>query len=287
MTDMYLHFRPWIERRTILHEYFSHSWGMFYAAERAEHSSVAAMLTGLSFELAFKALLVLVGREPPITHKIADCLVMVPELRGLLEKLWEMDFGFLVQFVDEDINSSQMRYGAAGSHKDKRTQLIAAATAHKPTSWTAPVAELYEELMSSIGATIWENYPLEDRRGRKVRRRVKMYPTFDSKGPRAVYPHYSSSLYGLMLTAEVNGVDTEYGAIIPVEGLQKDGTYWVRVRIGKDTAVDQRVTQGSGGHKLAGFRWIGQPVEGVRLRLYEARSTLLSVRPQARQEQMP
>ena len=141
---MYLHFRPWITKRTILHEYFSRSWGMFDAAERTENSSVAAMLTGQSIELAIKAMLELVGKEPPTTHKIAECLNTVPELKTLLEQLWGADLNSLIQFVDEDMNSSQMRYGAAGSHKDKETQLIAASIAHKPTSWTTPVTELYE-----------------------------------------------------------------------------------------------------------------------------------------------
>ena len=282
---MYLHFRPWIAKRTILHEYFSRSWGMFDAAEQTERSGVAAMLTGQSIELAIKAMLELVGKEPPTKHKIADCLNAVPELKTILEQLWGADLNSLIQFVDEDINSSQMRYGAAGSHKDKGTQLIAASIAHKPTSWTAPVTELYEELMSSIGTAIWENYPAEDRKGRSVRRQVRMHPIFSGEGPKAAYPHYPSSLYGLMLLAEVNGIQSAYGAIIPIEGMQKDGTQWVRVRIGKDTAVDQRVIQEGSNRSLAGFRWIGQPVDGVRLKLYEARSTLLSVRPQARKEQ--
>ena len=120
VNDMYLHFRPWIAKRTILHEYFSRSWGMFDAAERTEHSGVAAMLTGQSIELAIKAMLELVGRKPPTKHKLADCLNTVPELKSLLEQLWGADFSSLIQFVDEDINSSQMRYGAAGSHKDTR-----------------------------------------------------------------------------------------------------------------------------------------------------------------------
>ena len=282
---MYLHFRPWIAKRTILHEYFSRSWGMFDAAERTEHSGVAAMLTGQSIELAIKAMLELVGRKPPTKHKLADCLNTVPELKSMLEQLWGADLSSLIQFVDEDINSSQMRYGAAGSHKDTRTQLIAASIAHKPTSWTAPVTELYEELMCSLGTAIWENYPSEDRKGRSVRRQIKIHPIFGGEGPKAAYPHYPNSLYGLMLLAEVNGIQTEYGAIIPIEGMQKDGAHWVRVRIGKDTAVDQRVIQESSKLSLAGFRWIGQPVDGVRLKLYEARSTLLGVRPQARREQ--
>ena len=279
MADTHLHFHPWIVKRTILHDYLSRSWGMFDAAERTEQSGVAAMLTGLSFELAIKALLVLVGDEPSDGHKIAESLNRVPELRILLEKLWDADLDFLIQFVDEDINSSQMRYGAAGSHKQKRTELIAAATAHKSATWTAAVSELYEELMCSIGAAIWENYPEEDREGRKVRRRIKMYPLFKAGAPTVVYPHYHPSLYGLTLLAEVNGFETEYGATIPIEGMNKDGRYWVRVRIGKDTAVDQLVEQRDRKLSLSEFRWIGQPIEGVRFKLYEARSTLQSVRP--------
>ena len=285
VNDIYLHFRPWIAKRTILHEYFSRSWGMFGAAEHTEHSGVAAMLTGQSIELAIKAMLELVGKEPPITHKITECLDTFPELRTLLEQLWGADLNSLIQFVDEDINSSQMRYGAAGSHKDKETQLIAASIAHKPTSWTTPVTELYEELMCSIGAAIWENYPAEDRKGQSVRRQVKIHPMFSGEGRNAVYPHFPSSVYGLMLLAEVNGIETEYGSIIPIEGTKRDATHWVRVRIGKDTAVDQWVIQENNNLSLAGFRWIGRPVDGVRLKLYEARSTLLSVRPQARKEQ--
>ncbi len=279
---MYLNFRPWIVKRTKLHEYFSRSWGMFDAAEHAEQSGVAATLTGLSFELAIKALLVLVAREGRDTHKIAECLNMVPELRPLLEALWGSDLDFLIQFVDEDINSSQMRYGAAGSHRDKSTNLIAATTAHKPTTWTEAVRELYEELMSSIGTAIWENYPEEDRHGRKIQRRLKLHPLYNTATPAAVYPHFRRSLFGLILVAEVDGIDTDYGAIIPIEGMGKDGTYWVRVRVGKNTAIDQQVVQEGNSRSLAGFRWIGEPVEGVRLRLHEARSTLLDVRPQPR-----
>ena len=112
-----------------------------------------------------------------------------------------------------------------------------------------------------------------------------MYPVFGGEGPKAVYPHYPSSLYGLILLAELNGIETEYGAFIPIEGMQKGGTCLVRVRIGKDTAIDQQVVQEGRKRHLAGFRWVGQPVDGVRLKLYEARSTLPSVRPSARQEQ--
>ncbi len=282
MKDPYLHFHPWIVKRTMLHEYFSRSWGMFHAAEHTDQSGVAAMLIGLSFELAIKALLVLVGRERRDTHKIAECLNMVPELRTLLEELWGSDLDFLIQFVDEDINSSQMRYGSAGSRKDQSTKLIAATIAHKATDWTADLRELYEELMCSIGAAIWENYPEEDRQGRRVQRRIKLYPVFGTKTPKPVYAHYKTSLFGLILLAEINGIDTDYGAIVPIEGMEKDGTYWVRVRVGKGTAVDQQVIQQGRFRSLAAFKWIGEPVGGVRLRLHEARSTLLSVRPEAR-----
>lgn len=255
---------------------------MFDAAERTEQSGVAAMLTGLSFELAIKALLALVGRERRNTHKIAECLNMVPELRPLLEKLWGSDLEFLIQFVDEDINSSQMRYGAAGSYRDKSTKLIAAMTADKPMTWTEAVRELYEELMCSIGAAIWENYPEEDRRGQEIRRRFKTYPEFQGEAPEDVYPICHKSVFGLLLMAKVNGVDSDYGAIIPIEGMKKDGVYWVRVRVGKDTAVDQQIVQEGNSRSLSAVRWIGKPVEGVRLSLYEARSTLLGVRPQPR-----
>ena len=280
MTDTILHFHPWIVKRTLLHEYFSRSWGMFDAAERTEESGVAAMLTGLSFELAIKALVVLVGQEPPKgKHEIAKSLAKIPELRSLLEELWDRDLDFLIQFIDEDINSSQMRYGAAGSYKQKGTELIAAATAHESTTWTAAVSELYEEIMCSIGATIWENYPEEDRNGQKVQRRIKMHPIFKAGTPKDVYPHYKTSVYGLTLLAEINGIETEYGATIPIEGMSKDGSYSVRVRIGKDTAVDQLVVQRSGLQSLSGFKWIGQPVDGVRFKLYEALSNLSNVRP--------
>ena len=141
---------------------------------------------------------------------------------------------FLIQFVDEDINSSQMRYGAAGNHKDKRTKLIAATTAHKPTTGTEAVRELYEELMCSIGTAIWENYPEEDRNGRRIQRGLKLRPLYNTATPTDVYPHFRRSLFGLILVAEVDGIDTDYGAIIPIEGMGKEDTYWVRVRIGRE-----------------------------------------------------
>lgn len=282
MNDTYLRFRPWIVKRTTLHEYVSRSWGMFDAAEYTSQSGVAAMLTGLSFELAIKALLVLVGREPDPTHKIAECLDLIPELRDLLQRLWGADLEFVVQLIDEDINSSQMRYGSAGSHKDESTKLIAAATAHDAKTWTLEVTELYEELMQSIGAAIWENYPKGDRSGQEIRRRFEVEPVFSSGTPHDAYPGLNSSVFGLLLLAERHGVETEYGAIIPIDGRRKDGTYRVRVRIDRDTAVDQEVVQQGGRSTLTGFRWIGRPAEGVQLKLYEARSTLPDVRPQTR-----
>lgn len=280
---MLLNFHPWIVRRTQLHEYFSRSWGMFTAAESAVESGTAAMLMGLSFELAFKALLVLVGREPPDrTHKISSCLEQVPELRGLMQGLWEADLNFVIQFVDEDVNSSQIRYGAAGSRQDRNTKLVAASFARTPKTWTASVRELYEELMGSIGGAIWENYPREDRRGQALYRHFKMRPAFRG-GARTldVYPRFSRDIYGMLLSAERDGVDTEYGAVVPLEGLRKNGTYWVRVRIARETAVDQRVVQTSNGIHLDRMKWIGEPVEGVRLKLFGVKAVLASVRPGA------
>ena len=257
---------------------------MFDAAEHTSQSGVAATLTGLSFELAIKALLVLVGREPEPTHKIAECLELIPELQDVLRQLWGTDLEFVVQLIDEDINSSQMRYGAAGSRKDRSTKLIAAATAQNAKTWTLEVSELYEELMHSVGSAIWENYPREDRSGQEVRRRFRLGAVFLPGTRYEAYPSFNSSMFGLLLLAERHGVDTEFGAIIPIDGMRKDGTYRVRVRIGRDTAVDQEVVQQRGDLTLAGFRWVGTPVEGVRLRLHEARSTLLGVRPQARSQ---
>ena len=48
---------------------------MFHAAERTRESGTAAMLVGLSFELAFKCLVVLALRyddEPPAVHRLSD-----------------------------------------------------------------------------------------------------------------------------------------------------------------------------------------------------------------------
>ena len=144
---MDLDFRPWITKRATLHEYFFLSRSMFQAARTTRNSSLAARLTGESIELAIKALIVLVGKEPSNTHKIGDCLSEIPELKSLMADLWGKEFDFMIQMVDEDINTPQMRYGAAGSHIDNKTKLIAAATAQEATTWTGWISELYEELM--------------------------------------------------------------------------------------------------------------------------------------------
>ncbi len=239
-------------------------------------------MTGESIELAIKALLVLTGREPPTTHKIGDCLGKVPELRKLMERLWKKDFEFLIQMVDEDINASQMRYGAAGSYIDKKTGLIAAATAHKATTWTAAVTEIYEELMGSIGSAIWENYPQEDSRGMKMEKRITMRPILfaSDRSRKDCYPSFPKGCFGFILTAERLEIETEYCATIPIERLPKKGQrdYWVRVRIDKETAVDQQVMQMESNLELTKLKWIGRPVEGVRLKLYIAKSNL-ALRP--------
>ena len=118
---MDLNFRPWITKRATLHEYFFLSRSMFQAARSTRNSSLAARLTGESIELAIKALMVLAGREPQSTHRIGDCLDEIPELKGMMADLWGKDLDFMIQMVDEDINTSQMRYGAAGSYVDKKT----------------------------------------------------------------------------------------------------------------------------------------------------------------------
>ena len=233
---MDLNFRPWITKRATLHEYFFLSRSMFQAARRTRNSSLAARLTGESIELAIKALIVLVDREPPTTHRLEDCLSVIPELKGLMSDLWGNDFDLMIQMIDEDINTSQMRYGAAGSHIDKKTNLIAAATARQAKTWTDEISELYEELMASLRAGIWENYP-EDGRAAK---RIRLHPIFKSEHPKAsVYPDYSRSLFGFVLQPELNGIETDYLAIIPIDRPPSRGSedYWVRVRIDKETAV--------------------------------------------------
>lgn len=174
-------FQPWIFRRTMVHDYFSRSWAMFHAAERSHDSGTAAMLVGLSFELAFKCLVVLSSRyndEPPSVHSLSDVLQKIPSLRPLLETLWQDDLDFVIRLVDEDINSSQIRYGAAGSRKSRQTGLLASAVATDASTWTRWTVELYEELMGSLGSTIWRNYPRADRQGRELRKRVEMHPAY-------------------------------------------------------------------------------------------------------------
>ena len=188
-----------------------------------------------------------------------------------MANLWGKDFDFMIQMVDEDINTSKMRYGAAGSYVGKKTNLIAAAAARQAETWTNEIAELYRELMSSLGEGIWENYPEDG----KAIRRISMYPVFEGEPPReGVYPNFPRSLFGFALQPEVNGIETEYYAVIPVERLPSRGSenYWVRVRIDKDTAVDQQVLQTRTGLVLSSFRLIGRPVDELRLHLYEARS---------------
>ena len=274
--EMDLNFRSWIAKRATLHEYFFQSRSMFQAARSTSNSSLAARLTGESIELAIKALLVLAGKEPS-GHRIGDCLDEIPELKGLMANLWGRDFDFMVQMVDEDINTSQMRYGAAGSYVDKKTQLIAAAAAKKARTWTDEISELYEELMSSLGAGIWENYPEEDTEKEKAAKRIRMYPIFNNESPgKGAYPDFPKSLYGFVLQPTVNDIETEYFAIIPIDRLPSRGSenYWVRVRIDKETAVDQQVITTRTGLKLPSLRWIGRPVDGVKLSLYEARSRI-------------
>ena len=169
---MDLNFHPWITKRAALHEYFFLSRSTFRAAKTTTHSTLAARLTGESIELAIKAMLVLAGEEPPRTHMIGECLEKIPGLRSLMANLWGNDFDFMVQMVDQDINTSQMRYGAAGSYVDKKTELIAAAAAQNAKTWTDVTSELYEEITTSLGMAIWENYPEENSEKGEIRKRI-------------------------------------------------------------------------------------------------------------------
>ena len=102
-----------------------------------------------------------------------------------------------------------------------------------------------------------------------------MYPKFKDKKPgKVAYPDIAKSLYGFVLQPKVNGIETDYFAIIPLDRLPNRGSrnYWVRVRIDKETAVDQQVITTRTGLKLSSFRWIGRPIDEVQLSLYEARS---------------
>ncbi len=285
MTVNTLNFHPWIVRRTHLYEYFSRSWGMFAAAESSKNSATAAMLVGLSFELALKTLLVICTPRtefPPNTHRISGCLGEIPQLKKLLQDLWGEDLDFVVQFVDEDINSSQIRYGAAGSKRDKETRLVAATFAEKPSYWADSVRELYEELMGSIGAAIWENYPKTDKNGKEFHRRFEISPALKPgiAVPPDMYPGIGREVFGYFVGAKRRGIDTESGAIIPMEGRSEEGEFWVRIRIEKDTAVDQKLTQIKGkGLRLEGqCRWVGQPVDGVSLHVFQMRSILSQIR---------
>ena len=147
----------------------------------------------------------------------------------------------------------------------RKQTLIAAAAARRAETWADEISELYGELMSSLQDGIWENYPEEG----KAVRRIRLYPIFKGEHPReGVYPDFPKSLFGLVLQPEVNGVETAYHALIPIDKLPSGGSknYWVRVRINKDTAVDQQVIRTQVGMQLASLRWIGRPVDGVRLR---------------------
>ena len=258
----------------MLHEYFFLSRSMFQAARSTRNSSLAARLAGESIELAIKALIVLVGKEPSNTHKIGDCLSEIPELQSLMADLWGKDFDFMIQMVDEDVNTPQMRYGAAGSYIDKKTKLIAAATAEEPTIWTDWTSKLYQELMWSLHEAIWENYPERDT---EVVKKLNFRPIYKSElHSKVAYPNRSKSFMGMVLQPEINGIETEFSAFIPIERISSTGKqdYFVRVRISKETAVDQQVIDAPTGLTLKGFRWIGRPIEGVRLKLYEARSRI-------------
>ena len=289
-----LRFQPWIVRRTMVHEYFSRSWAMFHAAERTRDSGTAAMLVGLRFELAFKCLVVLASRcddEPPAVHGLSDVLRKIPPLRPLLETLWQDDLDFVIRLMDEDINSSQIRYGSGGSRKSRQTGLLASAFATDASTWTQWTVGLYEELMGSLGATVWRDFPRTDRRGRKLHRRLEMHPAYaglnsdeskvKSRDQPTVYPRVKDSVYGYLLFAVRDGELTDTGSVVPLGRYARE-EYWARVRVARDTAVEVRIVQTEDAmHLTNDFRWIGRPLRDVHFTLHEALSVLSAVRPPA------
>ncbi len=93
-----LAFRPWIWARTTLYEYYCMSWATRVAAETTRHPPLAARLVGESFELAIKALHILIQgpeKELKFGHKLSELLSDVPTMEGILRKLWGKDLDYV------------------------------------------------------------------------------------------------------------------------------------------------------------------------------------------------
>lgn len=209
----------------------------------------------------------------------------------MLRALWRDDLDFVVRLVDQDINSSQIRYGSGGGRKSKKTGLLASAFATDASTWTRWTVEFYEELMGSLGTAIWRNYPRTDRQGRELQNWVEIHPSYaglneeeskaKSQDQPSVHPGFKDSVFGFLLFANRDGERTETGSIVPL-GRTAPEEYWMRVRIADDTAADVLVVQTEDAMSLTNrFRWVGRPLSNVHFELYEARSVLSAVRPTA------
>jgi len=261
------------------------------AAETTSHAPLAARLVGESFELAFKVLNILCRgpqQDLKFGHSLSAILVDVPALERLLRTLWGDDLDHVVDLMDGECNPSQVRYGAGAGKSTKGHNVIPSGYADSPCIWTSTTLTLYEELMSSLGAAIWSNYPPGDRHGKPVHRRLKLIPaTGTPNDPRRMTPAEEAALQAkatldpTIWAFQLVAVDAEekhppYWGVIPTERLNDpDGTtFYVRARVSARMVADVEVTKGGNSFSVGRIRVSGHEDGAYRLAIHTALALL-------------
>jgi len=283
-----LEFRPWIWARTTVYEYYCMSWATRVASERTRHAPLAARLVGESFELAVKVLQILTqgpAKELKFGHKLSALLGAVPVMASILRELWGNDLDYVIDIMDGECDPSQVRYGAAGGLANKGDRVIPSGYAATPEVWTSTTLELYEELMSTLGQTIWSNYPEGDRNGRPVKRRIEIrLAKTGPDGPAEVTLEEEAALqkdrndptiwaYLLRATNEENAApDIPNWGVIPMDRLNDSAgtTFYVRARISPNMVADVEVTKETHGFSVGSCRLTGHEEGRYKLAIHTA-----------------
>lgn len=288
-----LRFHPWVWTRTTLYEYFCMSWAARAAAERTGHAPLAARLVGESFELAIKALNILIrgpGQDLKFGHSLSAILGDIPLLERLLRNLWGGDLDHVVDLMDGECNPSQVRYGAGAGKATRGSNVIPSGYAEAPDVWTSTTLTLYEELMSSLGQAIWSNYPQGDRYGNAIHRRIELTPVVGT--PAELRPMSAEevaalqakatpdpTVWALLLQAadeQAGGKRAPYWGIIPMDRLNDpDGTtFYVRARVSANMVADVAVTKSAGGLSVGDVRIAGREDGTYQLTIHSALAVL-------------